>query len=908
MPTLTDAETGKPLDLAPDSALQAFTTGKANIPDGPVFITGPDNNVYKMDPQKVQQALEEGGNFSSDADIAAAKYRESANSGIFSQVGSTTQAFGKSLLNQFFWGLPKEEMRLTSHNEIVDPKTKELTPYGENLVDENMHPYASYAGGATGNILGIVDGAPVANVIGKAGDFAERGISSLIEQFGPKTGNQIIKSIAGKTAKFGTEGAIVSAPYAALDSVLGDHETVAEALLAGAHDIATGAEFGGALGAGIGTLSPAVKSTVGVVLGALSKKPLNEALQEASDISYLRGVGAMTPEQKGINKILQTIGDPEKNMGLYADVPLEIDTEGTKRDPQTLAQMRSWGVNFIKSLEEKAGVTSLTPMASKATKLSDYITNEALPELNQDMANILNKADAVGGNSVNPYPLLDKLSAMEEDLGRYPATERSAKTVSDLIDTIKIAHKDAEGFAAWEAEQKAAQEGAQVGLDRAYEEAKAAYRNNKMSVDQYFLILEKNPNFAQTGKFKDQITAEAKPVKPPEILKNLTPSEFRREVQQNAQKLVWGEGGDIKRIPTTAEAQAYSLIADHLSNTINQLSKSGKPGASELPTYYRALGKKMNGLMLFNDKIFKSIAARNDARSVFNAFDIGIGLLGGGHRLIGSAVGMLGNVLRKQYGAHLGHMALSGASKIVDSVGKDMNEGINQAMGFVPKGLGNAKYSASAQLLNQLTGDKEPDQRKALQTVTNVVSKLSTDPEAMQRVLDSVYPNTHHMGDNLKPIIAQKFAKIINHLNERAPKPTQVPSALNPRPFVPSAQAVANYNREVQAAISPVSVLREMGSGLSTPAQIQTVKELHPKLYAAAQQMIVQKLPYAKDIHPTARNRLSSVVEIPNIIPKSVQVLQANFIPKKVGKPGANSKITESGRAGLDSNRVILEA
>ena len=153
--------------------------------------------------------------------------------------------------DEFLMGLPE-----IAHQYAADP-----IEYAKREYLKDQYPFANITGSVGGFLGSMLYGGPVGAVgrMGaKAGVGAERAVAGMLGS------SRVFPQIMGKTAKYGTEGIVGAAPFAATEMVFGDKEAATESLL-----------LGGGIGALFGVPTVAFKKMTGFgkdALDMLSKK------------------------------------------------------------------------------------------------------------------------------------------------------------------------------------------------------------------------------------------------------------------------------------------------------------------------------------------------------------------------------------------------------------------------------------------------------------------------------------------------------------------------------------------------------------------------------------------------------------------------------------------------------------
>lgn len=142
--------------------------------------------------------------------------------------------------------------------------------------------------------------------------------------------------------------------------------------------------------------------------------------------------------------------------------------------------------------------------------------------------------------------------------------------------------------------------------------------------------------------------------------------------------------------------------------------------------------------------------------------------------------------------------------------------------------------------------------------------------------------------------------RVHNYLNSIKPQPTQ-PGLLMDPPQVSQAQK-RTYDRALDIAVDPLSILTHIKKGTITPEQIGHINQMYPEVYQEISRKLTYKLmeDKAKGILVPYRTRqaLSLFLGAPldsTMTPASIQLIQSTFIPPAPPQGAApNSKASLS--------------
>lgn len=307
MTDLFNTETGLIEDVPDGMAEDAFMSGKYALNSkAPAFVVDPETKeTYEIEATKAQDFLKRGFRFETKDEGTLRSFRtEVQNKGL----GSSLKVAAKSALNEASLGTTGLAEDLTS------------TPIerAKQDIEEEENPISNIAGGLTGLGLSLYYGGPIWKGVGYAGEAAAKSAGKVASVLGKNAAQSTITKAAQGLARGAAEGAAISVPTGLTEAALGDHDTIGEALLAGATRIGEGAAVGTALSPIAGAIKIAGKGLT------------PEALNEQSRYFQLKQAGFRTPEfrkmeaaskqdlaEKGIR--MPTKGEINEEVGQFLD-------------------------------------------------------------------------------------------------------------------------------------------------------------------------------------------------------------------------------------------------------------------------------------------------------------------------------------------------------------------------------------------------------------------------------------------------------------------------------------------------------------------------------------------------------------------------------------------------------------
>ena len=303
--------------------------------------------------------------------------------------------------DEFLMGLPE-----IAHQYAADP-----IEYAKREYLKDQYPFADVIGNVGGFLGSMLYGGPV-GAIGrmgaKAGVGAERAVTGVLGS------SRVFPQIMGKTAKYGTEGIVGAAPFAATEMVFGDKQAAAESLL-----------LGGGIGALFGVPTVAFKKMTGFGKDALDMLSKKADPAQAKDVrnTIITKLGKIYTDKDDkfidyyVDNYQRLKGGIEESAeelaprlaGAYEDVAVNI------RNLNDELRDNTFGYNQIKDIE--------IPKPPKA-----------LEDLSPDLSQAIKEADtSIAGLQQRALDLKDKIRQVDAFKPEKPV--QRFEEISDLLET-----------------------------------------------------------------------------------------------------------------------------------------------------------------------------------------------------------------------------------------------------------------------------------------------------------------------------------------------------------------------------------------------------------------------------------------------------------------------------------------
>lgn len=237
MPTLFNVSTGKPEELEGEMLKTALASGSHAYKKGArVNVLSPDGERANLPAENISMAVQAGYKPVSQTEQAVADYVDE-NKGI---KGALKVGLGQ-FVDEAALGLP----------ELIFNHTGDAFEVAKKDALKKEHNVANIIGGVTGAGASLFTGAPLFKLASAAGERTAAHIAQKIavtttekiaEAGAKRAATGLLKNMAAKGAGAAVEGAVITAPHAITEAMLGDPEAAGESLLYG---VGLGAALGG---------------------------------------------------------------------------------------------------------------------------------------------------------------------------------------------------------------------------------------------------------------------------------------------------------------------------------------------------------------------------------------------------------------------------------------------------------------------------------------------------------------------------------------------------------------------------------------------------------------------------------------------------------------------------------------
>lgn len=350
---------------------------------------------------------------------------------------------------------------------------------------------------------------------------------------------------------------------------------------------------------------------------------------------------------------------------------------------------------------------------------------------------------------------------------------------------------------------------------------------------------------------------------------------------------------------------AFNSLDQKILSVLDQIEKEGGGTLKDQVVAYRKARQKIYQYL----PSYQEIAKRTQGNNLIGPTDYGAGMTGAILGDIPGAIAGMGiNYLKRNYSNQLLASTLYKAAETLDAVQTGAFQAIDRALGIAKSQAPKVKI-ASINLLNQYA--ETDDKKKAFRELSRDLSAFQNDPKKAADILSGLTAQFANEAPMIQQAMLAKINQAASYLAQEMPKPDAAPDPMNPQPFIPSDRQLSQFERKMQAAFNPMSVLSEIERGTLTREHVDALEKLYPKFLDAIRLRVQERIPLAAGrISQKSQGSLRILLNSQLITDKagsSIKMLQDNFESQPKPKPRANSKITEASRTASDIDRIVYE-
>lgn len=871
----------------------------APVPEQEVFVVAPDGGTYAFPLSQAAEAIRRGARLETPEErrareVEARREGEGVAAGIEGALRGATMG-----LSDVVGALGGQAEAMSERREAF-PTVSTVTEIAGGLAGLGKGVGASKT--LAGKGLAAVS--TPARLVTRAGVAVERGAEKLLAPLAARgpLGKLAAKGLA-VGAGSGAEGAIVGAQQWMTESVLGETEPTAEALL---DHVGAGAMFGGLLGGGLG----AAGEGVGMGLSRAGRA-LREALPEGKALesgledlwakgaraatgvdedaarAVIRGRDAIPAAQQAPERIGRELAEKLDEFGELSD-EITINHRGPKTQKGIPAVEKE--VDLDRLQEALLGVDPEAPGALRQIEAMVADARNQGPGAFAGQGQIKQLSDAletlqeqIATGNMSKAQIIDAMDGFKRKTGalrkQYSRVTQSTPDVissKQLFDEVYRIEKDLLEDAAVTGETFSSLQrdvNKHFAKDLELSHAQAASGMVKAHGERGFL----DPEAALRGEViwrHDPAAMEA----------------FARNLGENPNAatlpLEIVEGRAVRRLETMeAIGRHYDL---------------GPQGAQKLERA-RTLVKEIQGLL---EEAKAAGLLRRQVADVTRASG-GTGINVGSGAIAG---GFLGGPLGAAAGAVVGALfdpvrAAQQLSTIQRLLGAQRLDVVRRVGSYVRSATAGAKRAARHVAPQAVTREKAAETRKArveaYRRQLSGMARTLSDPEAAQRELMAAVRGIDYAAPRMAQAMQAKGMRVVSYLHGKMAKPARpaVPFAASDG-WEPSDMEIERAAALTRVAMKPSALLDDLERGTITGEQVETVRDLHPHVYQQIVDELTDRLSSLKEDLPyDERVRLTVLFGVPiepSAAPEAMATWQATYQAQQVARAEAAKPPTEA--------------
>lgn len=225
-----------------------------------------------------------------------------------------------------------------------------------------------------------------------------------------------------------------------------------------------------------------------------------------------------------------------------------------------------------------------------------------------------------------------------------------------------------------------------------------------------------------------------------------------------------------------------------------------------------------------------------------------------------------------------------------------------------------SRATAPTNILSRFV-DADPSFRKSdkatqVTILADRLSSLASEPAELQKHIEELVAPYSAEAPTVATQAGAKVAAMVTHLAAVAPKAPSVPSPFAPaQKWKPSPKQISEFEQRVAIAVDPMSAIDRLKAHAITPAEVDTLRTLYPKLYQrmvakvaeATTQGKAPTLPYAGRV--VLGRFLGSTVDR-SMSPARVAGYQQAFAQPDAGPGGGGGKPMRVPSLETDAERI----
>lgn len=219
--------------------------------------------------------------------------------------------------------------------------------------------------------------------------------------------------------------------------------------------------------------------------------------------------------------------------------------------------------------------------------------------------------------------------------------------------------------------------------------------------------------------------------------------------------------------------------------------------------------------------------------------------------------------------------ALSQLERANQRVGNRINDSVSALVRGAPRvARGEAIAGVSGAFTRPPTEAHSSFAKKA-----DRIRQLAANPQMMMEHLDRAASDVREHAPDTAAALQVGMSRCVAVLNQSLPP--QPPHAPLEKPFTPSPDQVAKFQRCYEAVAKPTSILKQAAAGTLTPDSVAAAQAAHPQAFAAMQTALLAKLSSHRAPVPYAQRQMISLIMGRDMdgtsTPAMIQASQAAF-------------------------------
>lgn len=309
-------------------------------------------------------------------------------------------------------------------------------------------------------------------------------------------------------------------------------------------------------------------------------------------------------------------------------------------------------------------------------------------------------------------------------------------------------------------------------------------------------------------------------------------------------------GGGLPPQPPAHAAelmQAERILESFIEENTERVAQ--KMGGEDLAGRYAEL-RRLSESFIKAEKLADKASKQNLGNRSFSLTDylagIGGAAAGGVGGLALAAGASIGNkVLRERARSAIAVAAekaagLQAIKKASDAAQKRIDKALGGFLYRQPGNLAAAIVPVSSNILFEhsfLPGgakaEAPKDPKDAAKARAKELASLVSDPQKLADKVAMSIGDVESVAPNTASQLAATTARTVEFLHAKAPKQAKLGNSLQPLldDWMPDDKQVRTFSRYMRAALDPISVLEDLGSGLVTKEGVETLRELYPRLH-----------------------------------------------------------------------------